>query len=202
MKIPVVLVAFILLPCAAAFAGYSEDINGGNAAYKSGDYKTAYGYYVKAYKENPNRRLFDFLTLVRKKIYAQDDAGRPQNYMDAMAAKTTGGSAAVNWWVVGADTALAAFSAYAWYDYNRSTGDYNSTYDSINDTTHKNYLTLMSMKSSVESKGDVLAVSAAVTGIALLYTACDALFFHMAFPAETSAAFEGPGLKMAINEKF
>lgn len=202
MKIPALLVVFLILSYIPAIAGYDEDLNGGNAAYRAGDYKTAYGFYVRAYKEKPGRQLFDFLVLIRKKIYSGEDAGRQQNYISAMPDKKPGGPIAMNWWVIGADAGLAAFSAYELYDYNRSTGDYNSAYDTINDTTHANYLALMDMKSSAESKGSISGVSAVITGAALVYTACDALFFHMAFPVETSLAFDGQWLKTAVNKKF
>ena len=49
MKKTVFVFVILLLFSVSALADYSGDMTSGNSAYKAGDFKAAYGYYLSAY---------------------------------------------------------------------------------------------------------------------------------------------------------
>jgi hypothetical protein len=205
MKKSALVLVLALLLFTPAFADYSQDMSNGYSAYNAGDLKTAYDYYVKAYKENPNRKLFDFIVTLRKKMESQTTAPQAQTDINNLqASNKKQGPISMNWWIIGADAALAGFTVYEYINYNNLADDYDSLYNTYNDTTHDNYLMLLNKKSSGESQGNIFGMAAGITGAAVLYTVCDAVFFHALFPIETSMTFgkSDVAFNAAINMSF
>ncbi len=165
------------LSCAPLYADYKEDVTKGNAAYRSQNWAEALSYYIKAYKEQPSKKLYAFIMALEKKaapaaVTALEKAKpeKPFEWAPVL--------------LCGLDLALCGAAGYMYVYENRTESGYNAMYAEINGTTRENYERLMAKQREAYNAMmfETLAIGAA--GTMAVYTVVDLFFTHGVFKQE------------------
>lgn len=108
------------------------------------------------------------------------------------------------WLLIGADAVIAGLTAYAVIDQMDAAGRYEDLKKEIDGTTEANYYRLLYEREKSVGKENVVLISSAALGAALLYTGLDFFWLHNFFPAgvKTAVVPAENGVKFAINGGF
>jgi hypothetical protein len=110
------------------------------------------------------------------------------------------------WALLGVDAAIAGLTIYALLDQISAAEAYNKLGASgeIDGDTEAGYYRLLYEREKVIGKENIVIVSSAALGAALLFTAADYFWLHKFFPVDIKASLlpEGNGIKFAINRGF
>ena len=173
---------------ASASAAYKDDVTMANAAYKSGDKESALKHYKAAYSLFQVKQLQGFINKLQ---------GTPLD--DPVAIDKPGESnQTFKWVLIGTNSALAIGTIAAVIAMNSGVAEYNTLYDSINNTDLPSYNKLVQKKTSVEGTQTLFGALAVITGLAVTYTLLDAFMLHQAFPADVALNMENKGGQMAL----
>ena len=175
-----VLTAALMIP-ACLSAGYKEDIQKGNEAYKAQDWQAADTYYRKAYTEKPGEKLKKVIVFIESKMTKTAAKEAAKKSLKEEKPFNWGGAG-----LIALDTVLAAAAAYTVYDQQNSQEDYLKLYAAVNNTTDENYSLLVKKQKTAYDKMTLEVLGLSAAGVMVLYTLGDLFFTHQIFTADVS----------------
>lgn len=194
-----VLLMFVFMPL---YAEYNDSVARANQAYAQNDYRTALGWYKKAYGEKPSERLKRLIFNIYQRLQLQNaPPGLPAIAYAKEKEKLFPVGPVL---LITANILAAGGAGYAIYYEDVKVKEYNKTYDLINNTTPENFHKLLDLQMKTYNVMILKTTAVTLFGTIFTYTIVDLFMTHKIFGPEVSLT-TGDGraeIQLALQRSF
>jgi tetratricopeptide (TPR) repeat protein len=116
--------------------------------------------------------------------------------------KNSNDNTLLKWSLFGADAIAIGYSVCCYLQVKYIVNLYNSDYNTENNTTHDNYIWLLSEKKTADDTQNQFGITAFVAGGLVAYTLADMFYFHAVFPVTVNVSNKDTEVKFVYNARF